>query len=133
MVEPTAGPGYEPAGPDHPRADADAMAMVGRDSQYSVTPNDSISQTELARYYAARTRLKQLEEELEAQRQDFIGRIDDGAPIEPGQFQVQLRKFSQKLITATSLGQVLSPDELESLRDLVPPKHFTQLHVTWKK
>jgi hypothetical protein len=109
------------------------MAMFGRDSQYSVTPNDGITQAELARYHAGRTQLKQLEEELEAQRQDLIQRLDDGTPIEPGHFRAEVRKFPQRLLTATSLAQVLSPDELESLRNLVPPRHFTQLHVTWKK
>jgi hypothetical protein len=130
LVDSKVGPGHGPAGPYHPRTNATAMTMYGRNPQPSLTSPDIITQAELAKYHAGRTRLKQLEEELEAQRQDLIQRLDDGAPIEPGQFRAEVRKFTQRPITAKSLGQVLSPDELERLKNLIPPTHRAYLHVT---
>jgi hypothetical protein len=122
--------GRKSAGSARRRTKARPLTTSGSDLLRDGCRSDVITQGVLAEYPGLKSQQRQLKEVLEARRSSIIERHDDGATIEPGFFNAEVRRNQQRLLTAEKLEEVLGPDEVERLKCLVTPTICIQLWVT---
>ncbi|MGP0070010.1 MAG: hypothetical protein ACLQGP_41210 [Isosphaeraceae bacterium] len=92
--------------------------------------HDVVTQDELGEYRGLKDQVERLKEEIEEQRLGIIERFDDGAAIQPGFFDAEVRRYQQRTLTAEKLEEILPRDEVERLKRPVTPTPRTELWVT---
>jgi hypothetical protein len=125
-------PGPEPC-PESPvrvGATAATLATSAQVARPAPIPAFDISQAELEQYHAQKVQKDEWDEVLDGWRKSLLGRIQDGASVEPGPFQAEVRSYPEQRLSARALEEILGPAEVIALKSQVAPTIRTQLHVT---
>src|SRR5262245_13253178 len=93
----------------------------------------SVSQADLATYFALNERAKRIERHREALRMKIAGALRRGASIEEGDYTADYQPIECTTITWRKLTEILGADRVEKIKAQVEPTTSFRLTVKEKK